>query len=223
MSGEPVASEALPERWPAAPPPPILQTPPRGGRSSEGRRALVLAATVLAFLAAAWLFSPWWAAWRLVQDARAGDAAAVARRIDFPLVRESLTPQIEARVRARIGREQARPHDIWGRLALMLAPAMAAPMVQVAVTPATVAEAIRHVRAPVPALPGAPAAPAPAGPGDPRPVAMGYAGQGLDRDWDGFDVVLASRAHPERRLGLHLLRRGLWGWRLVALDLPDGG
>lgn len=217
MSARPVPSEALPERWPSPAPPPA----PSGGR--DWRRGLALVAAALALLAAAWFASPWWATWRLVQDARAGDARAVARRIDFPLVRDSLTPQIAARVQARLTRERARPHDFFGRLALMFAPAMAAPVVQVAVTPETVAQAIAHVRSPTPALPGAPAPPAPTGPGDPRPARLGYAGAGLDRDWDRFDAVIASRAHPDRRITLHLLRRGLFTWRLAAVDLPAQG
>ena len=203
-----------------------VPAPPAGRRargSGELQRLAVLIAGVALMLAAAWLLSPWWASWRLVQDARAGDAAAVSRRLDAPLVRESLQPQVEARLHARLARARAAPApDIWSRLALLVAPAATAPAVQVAVTPSLVADAVRHVYAPTPSLPGSPAPAPPAGPGDPRFGAMGYPGQGLDRDWDGFEAVVASRSAPGRRLTLHLLRHGLFTWRLVALDLPAG-
>ena len=210
MSVEPVAA------------PPPAPTARHGRGAAELQRVAVLLAGVALVLASAWLVCPWWAAWRLVQDARAGDAPAVARRMDAPLVRESLQPQVEARVRARLARAKAAPApDIWARLALIVAPAAAAPAVQVAVNPATVADAIRHVYAPAPALPGSPAPAPPPGAGDPRFAAMGYPGRGLDRDWDGFDAVVASRSAPGRRLTLHLVRNGLFTWRLVAVDLPQ--
>ncbi|MBE7218378.1 MAG: DUF2939 domain-containing protein, partial [Caulobacteraceae bacterium] len=77
--------------------PPALPPPRR-----DLPRLLTLLAVIAAALALAWFVSPWWATWRLVQDARAGDARAVARRLDGPLVHESLQPQLETRVRARL-------------------------------------------------------------------------------------------------------------------------
>ena len=183
------------------------------------RKLLAFLGVALALLAAVWLGSPYWTVWRLSQAVKAGDAAQVSRRIDFPALRESLKPKLRAYMEAETAR---KPGSFLDRLGLALASSLMGTAVDVVVTPEAVTAMLRTAKPPKVAGPAGPP-PAdgtigPRTPTDTRAVRMGYAGGDLDL----FQASLASHARPDRTVGLRLTRRGVWEWKVVDLELPAG-
>jgi hypothetical protein len=183
----------------------------------EVRKLLTFLGVALALLAAVWLGSPYFTVWRLSQAVKSGDAAQVSRAIDFPALRENLKPKLRAYLEAETAR---KPGSFLDRLGLALASSLMGTAVDVVVTPEAVTAMLRTAKPPKVAGPAGPPppdeAPGPRSPTDTRAVRMGYVGGDLDL----FTASLASRARPERAVGLKLTRRGVWDWRVVDLELP---
>lgn len=182
-------------------------------------RRLLTWLVALAILAGGvYLGSPYYTVYRLVQAARAGDAKTVSGFVDFPAVRSSLKPQLEGYLADEIGRENAKPHSIWDRLGLALAPYLVGTSVDMLVTPQNVAAMIRTGRPPHVSNPVGDQARAAddKGPGDSRALHLGYVGDDLDQ----FNAEVVSRSNSHSRVTLRLLRRGFFTWRVVGLDLP---
>jgi hypothetical protein len=179
--------------------------------------ALVLVAAVLA--AGAYLGSPFFAFRALSEAADAGDTARLERLVDFPRLRASLKDQLNARL---IGSLQGGSvgDGPFGALGALLGPTIVDRVVEATVTPTGVAAIVRSGRAPVtdaapptqapPEPPPTPAAPAK----DSRDTRFAY--DGLNR----FRVTTTVKEAPDSPLGWVLERRGLIGWRLVAIELP---
>lgn len=96
-------------------------------------RVLIAASVVMLGLAGALYASPYVALWQMRQALEHKDADALARRIDFPAVRESLTQQAEL----FMARESA--NDGLGMLGLMMGRVIVTPMIQAAASPAGIA------------------------------------------------------------------------------------
>lgn len=176
----------------------------------------ILALAILAGVV--YLGSPYYAVYRLVQAARAGDGHTVAGFVDFPAVRSTLKPQLSGYLQREIAQQAAQPHSLWDRLKLAVAPYLVGPSTDFVVTPETVAAMIRTGKPPhlTGAVDGKPARLADdKGPGDARTSHLGYVGDDLDQ----FHAEVSSRAHPSARVDLRLLRRGFFTWRVVSLDL----
>ena len=181
-------------------------------------RLLTALAVIAALAAGAWYGSPYYTVWRLSQAVKAGDAQGVARAVDFSAVRENLKPQLRAYLEA----ESARKPGSWlDRLGLAVASSLMGSAVDTVVTPETLTAMLRTAKPPKPT---SPLGPPPAEPGaegrrkptDTRAVRMAY----VAGDFDLFRASLASRARPDRSVGLRLTRRGVFSWKVVEVDLP---
>lgn len=175
--------------------------------------ALVAAGGLL--FAAAYLGSPWLAAGGLMQAARNHDVAAVESYLDLPSVRASLKGQLDERL-GRALANRADKRDPLAELGGLLGAAVVDKAVDAAVTPEMIAEAVRTARAPDPRKSAL--APPDEETAQPSPkVKVGLALSGLNR----FDVRLSPAQQPDRRLTLILHRRGLFGWKLTDVELPQ--
>ena len=194
------------------------------------KRVLGWLAAILLLLAA-YLSTPYYTVWRLVQAARSHDAKTVSSMVNFPAVRASLKPQLAAALRAEIEKSKPKPQNILEQIGAMIAPVFVGDAVDQLVTPEGVSVMLRTGRAPHNLAAGAKPETESgdeAGPGDPKLVDLGYNGtlfdlprhKLVDLDLDQFHASVVSRAHPEQRVNLIFLREGLFTWKLSSIDLP---
>lgn len=166
--------------------------------------------------AVVYVAAPVLAARELVAAARAGDAAGLERRVDFPAFRESLKDELNA----RLMREMRDSDDRAGRaLAMLFGPALVSGVVDAFVTPEAIAVMVREGEPPAPDLEGAAAAPAtpePDAAADDR-VRQSYG----FRDLNTFTVTLTRGDRPDTPVVLLMQRRGLIDWKLAGIDLPE--
>ena len=195
------------------------------------KRIGIGAAVVVLLLVGAYLFAPYYTLWRLVQAARAHDIKTVTALVDFPSVRATLKPQLTAALQAQLTADQPKPKNLLEQIGAALSPVLVGNAVDSVVTPDGVATMLRTARAPHPVASFGKAPPPPddeTGLGDPKLVDMGYNGvlwdlarrKVLDLDFDQFHATVTSRSHPEAKINLFLLRRGVFDWRVEALDIP---
>lgn len=185
------------------------------------RSRLWLALAVVAALAAAgwYLASPIFAFRALGAAARDGDAPRLERLVDFPRVRASLKDQLNARLIGSLQGGSVREGP-FGALGALLGAGIVERVVDVAVTPSGVAAILRTNRPPLtqaeppPPEPAAPPAQPPQAKTDEHRTRFAY--DGLDR----FRVTRTSADRPNGPLAFVLERRGLVGWKLVAIELP---
>lgn len=147
----------------------------------------------------------------IITAARAGDAAGLESRVDFPALRSSLKDELDARMRAEV-REELRGEDPGlAALGMMLAPSLMDSAVDVFVTPDAVAAMVSSAEAP--------------GVKD-----DGTSDSGIDadirrsygfRDPNTFVVTLTDPERADQPLKLLLERRNLVQWKLAGVDLPD--
>lgn len=173
-----------------------------------------VAAATLAIFAVAWAAAPIVAAQSLIRAAKAGDAARLEQLVDFPSLRDSLKVELEAEVLARVRSDPRLAESGLGGIGMMLAPMLLAGAVDTVVTPQVVAAMVRDGEAPDPT--DAP---------DPAPKA-GDAGDDIHQSWgyrdlNTFAVTLTRRDAPNKRLALLMDRRGLFSWKLAAVDLQS--
>ncbi|WP_428061121.1 DUF2939 domain-containing protein [Brevundimonas sp.] len=179
-------------------------------------RKIVIGAVIagIVALAVALFVSPFLAAQGIVRAARAGDAAALERQVDFPAFRASLKSELNARARLEI-RDRVKGDQGLAALGMLLAPSLVDGAVDNFVTPKGVAALVRSGETPQPERP-VPADDTPAAPKD--KVRQSWAYRGLNR----FAVTLTRDDKPEEELVLILERRGPFSWKLAGVDLtPD--
>ena len=174
--------------------------------------SLVLAAAVLAVVA--WAAAPVFAGQALIRAAKAGDARKLEQLVDFPALRDSLKEELEQELTRRVGSDPRLTERGLGGLGMMLAPMILSGAVDAVVTPEVLSQMVTTAEAPDPSRRS-----------DPDPVdakddkdihqAWGY------RDLNHFAVTLTDRDHPDQHLALILERRGLFTWKLAAVDLQS--
>lgn len=174
-----------------------------------------VAAGAVALFALAWAAAPVLTAQALIRAARTGDVGKIERLVDFPVLRESLKTELHAEVVARMRRDPRVAESGLGGLGMMLAPMLVSGAVDVLVTPEVVADMVRTAEAPDPTRPADPD-PADAADGEDIHQAWGY------RSLNAFAVTLTDRDRPDDRLALILERRGLFEWKLAAVDIQTG-
>jgi Protein of unknown function (DUF2939) len=181
------------------------------------RKLLVGAAgVVLAVALAAWAVAPILAGHALIKAAEAGDARKLERLADFPALRTSLKEELNHEL-ARRFRDDPRVADSGlGGLGYLLAPMILSGAVDTVVTPEVIAQMVTTAEAPDPTRSSPPE---PGDEGDSRDIhqSWGY------RDLNHFAVTLTDRDRPEQHLALILERRGLFSWKLAAVDLQAEG
>ena len=175
--------------------------------------SLVLAVVVLA--AAAWAAAPVFAGQALIRAAKAGDARKLETLVDFPALRASLKEELNQELVARMGRDPRVADSGLGGLGLLLAPMILSGAVDTVVTPEVLAQMVTTAEAPDPTDRG----PSPADRSDDKDIhqAWGY------RDLNHFAVTLTDRDQPDQHLALILERRGVFSWKLAAVDLQSEG
>ncbi|WEK40871.1 MAG: DUF2939 domain-containing protein [Candidatus Brevundimonas colombiensis] len=179
-------------------------------------RKIIIGAVIVGIvaLAVALFASPFLTAQNIVRAARAGDAAALERQVDFPAFRASLKSELNARARLEI-RERAKGDRGLAALGMLLAPSLVEGAVDNFVTPQGVAAMVRSGETPKPERP-TPADDTPAAPKDKLHQSWAY--RGLNR----FAVTLTRDDRPNDELVLILERRGPFSWKLAGVDLtPD--
>ncbi|RZJ44381.1 MAG: DUF2939 domain-containing protein [Brevundimonas sp.] len=173
-----------------------------------------VALAVVVLVAAAWGLAPIFAGQALIRAAKAGDAAKLEQLVDFPALRTSLKEELNQELIARMGRDPRVVESGLGGLGLMLAPMILSGAVDTVVTPQVLAQMVTTAEAPDPTRRDTPE------PADERSdkdihQAWGY------RDLNHFAVTLTDRDQPDQHLALILERRGLFTWKLAAVDLQS--
>jgi len=171
-----------------------------------------LAVAAAAAFAVAWAAAPVFAAQSLIRAAKAGDSGRVEELVDFPALRQSLKDELTAELAAHMRRNPDA--DRLGGLGMILAPMLLSGAVDAVVTPEVVAQMVTTAEAPDPTTPDRPE-PADERDGDDIHQSWGY------RSLDEFAVTLTDRDHPDQRLALILERRGLFAWKLAAVDIQN--
>ena len=173
-----------------------------------------VAVAALVAVTVAWAAAPVVAAQSLVRAAKAGDAAKLQDMVDFPSLRDSLKEELEAEVLARVRRDPRLTESGLGGIGMMLAPMLLSGAVDAVVTPEVVATMVRDGQAPDP-LDAPDTADKAAGKDDDIHQSWGY------RDLNTFAVTLTRRDEPDKKLALLMDRRGLFSWKLAAVDLQS--
>ena len=169
-------------------------------------------AGAMALFALAWAAAPVVAAQALIRAAKSGDEDKLERLVDFPTLRESLKDELHAEVVARMRRDPRVAESGLGGLGMMLAPMLLSGAVDVLVTPEVVADMVRTAEAPDPTRP---ADPDPSDKADADDIHQSWGYRSLNE----FAVTLTDRDRPDDRLALILERRGLFDWKLAAVDI----
>jgi hypothetical protein len=181
------------------------------------RRTIWLVVGVAVAAAAVYVAAPVLAARELVAAARAGDAAALERRVDFPAFRESLKDELNA----RLMREMRESDDQAGRaLAMLFGPALVSGVVDAFVTPQAIAVMVREGEPPAPDLQGRTAPrpePSRDGEDDGARVRQSYG----FRDLNTFTITLTRADRADAPVVLLMHRQGVLDWKLAGIDLPE--
>ena len=173
-----------------------------------------VAAGAVALFALVWAAAPVLAAQALIRAAKAGDEKTIERLVDFPALRESLKDELNAELAAQMRRDPRMAESGLGGLGLILAPMLVSGAVDAVVTPEVVAQMVTTAEAPDPTVRDQPE-PGDAADEDDIHQAWGY------RTLNAFAVTLTDRDHPDQRLALILERRGLFTWKLAAVDIQN--
>lgn len=174
-----------------------------------------VAAGALALFALAWATAPVFTAQALIGAAKSGDEPRLEQLVDFPVLRESMKAELQAELVSRMRRDPRVAESGLGGLGIMLAPMLVSGAVDVLVTPEVVADMVRTAEAPDPTRPADPD-PADRADADDIHQSWGY------RSLNEFAVTLTDRDRPDDRLALILERRGLFEWKLAAVDIQAG-
>ena len=173
-----------------------------------------VAAGAVVLFVVVWAAAPVLAAQALIRAAKAGDEKKIEQLVDFPALRQSLKDELNAELAAEMRRDPRMAESGLGGLGLILAPMLVSGAVDAVVTPEVVARMVTTAEAPDPTVRDAPE-PGDAADEDDIHQAWGY------RDLNAFAVTLTDRDRPEQRLALILERRGLFDWKLAAVDIQN--
>lgn len=177
---------------------------------------IVGVAGALALFGIAWAVAPVLTAQALIRAAKAGDAGAIEKLVDFPSLRDSLKSELNTELMARMSRDPRVAESGLGGLGMMLAPMILSGAVDAVVTPRVVAHMVTTAEAPDPTRRPKPE---PAeGRAEGRDIHQAWGYRGLNE----FAVTLTDRDRPDDHLALILERRGLFQWKLAAVDLQTG-
>lgn len=174
------------------------------------RRALIAAfAVVVVALLAFYVASPYYAFHELTRAAKTGDRDGLADAVDFPAVREDFKAQLNAALLAKMGGDAGLKNNPLAAIGMLIAPAIVDRMIDVVITPDGIAQMVTEAHMP---RPGQTARPQ----GDNPHVSTHSAYASLDR----FKVTAVDDAKPTESLVFVMERRGLFGWKLVRIELP---
>ncbi|PVM90305.1 DUF2939 domain-containing protein [Caulobacter endophyticus] len=165
-----------------------------------------------ALFAAAYFGSPFVALMSLKTAAKTGDRDRLEQVVDFPQVREGMKSQLTAMLTKRMAEDPAMKDNPFAALGLLMAPAIIDRAIETYVTPDSISTMITTARKPSQTLAQ-----------DPGAASTSSTGKVRTRyDYVGLDRFRATLTNPDSddKLSLVLDRKGLFGWRLVRVDLP---
>jgi hypothetical protein len=173
-----------------------------------------VAIAAVAVLLAVWAASPVLAGQALIRAAKAGDERALEGLVDFPSLRDSLKAEINEELVSHFRRDPRVVDSGLGGLGMILAPMLTSGAVDAVVTPQGVAAMVREGQAPDPTD------------RTPPPATDADDGHDIHQSWgyrglDTFAITLTRRDDPDRHLALVLDRRGLFSWKLAAVDIQN--
>ncbi len=180
------------------------------------KKSLIIAVGAVVLFGVAWAVAPVLTAQALIRAAKAGDERKIETLVDFPSLRESLKAELNAELMMRMSRDPRVAESGLGGLGMMLAPMILSGAVDAVVTPQVVAHMVTTAEAPDPTRRSRPE---PAGDeADGNDIHQSWGYRGLNE----FAITLTDRDKPDDRLALILERRGLFAWKLAAVDLQTG-
>lgn len=171
----------------------------------NSKTAVIGGVALVALLVAYYFLSPFLLLRSLANAARTSDRDVLALDVDFPSVREGLKSQFNAFVLQKATADKEMVGNPFAGLAMMLVPAIVDRAVDGYVTPDGLAAVLRnHTKQ--------------AATGGATPAL--WHGDFSYLDPDHFRASYSSAEHPEMPLRLLLERRGMFGWKLVRIDMP---
>lgn len=184
---------------------------------TRNNRILMGAGGVVAVLLIALYFaSPILALHSLTAAAKAGDKVALEQKVDFPAVRESLKAQLKTAMTRKFEEDPELRDNPFAAFGQLLMASVVDKAVDSFATPEAIANMVATNEPPktVSTAPGGPVL-EPAKPKAKSQTKVDYAYEGLDH----FRVRYVDVKDGEQ-LDLVLKRHGIFGWRLVRIELP---
>lgn len=145
--------------------------------------------------------------------AKSGDRDRLEATVDFPSVRESLKAQFNAAMTAQMQSDPEMAGNPFAGLGLALMPAIINNMVDGFVTPEGISQMVTTTKAPEAEGRSTPSAATEA------ETKVRHRYSGLNR----FKTTVQNASEPNAQVDLVLERRGLFGWKLVRIDMPKLG
>ncbi len=180
----------------------------------------VLVALVVGF----YLASPIFALQGLTAAAKAGDKAKLERAVDFPAVRESLKRQLKASMDRKFEEDPKLRDNPFAAFGQLLLSGVVDKAVDTYATPDAIATMVATSEPPksISATPGGPVIEQP----QPEVAAKPKAKSDIEvhygyQDLDHFRATYRDRKDGDQEpFGLVLRRHGVFGWKLVKIELP---
>jgi len=180
-------------------------------------RSWILTGVVVAGVlgVSAYGLSPFLAFNNLRDAASTGNRDRLEELVDFPAVRENLKSQISAGLMKSMSANTEMRDNPFAAMGALLAPAITDRMVDSVVTPDGIALVLNRGKVstkiggePDPVTPSA---------NDSRNLETALSYRTLNR----FRADVRRRDQPDTTLALTLERRGLFGWKLIRIDIPE--
>lgn len=179
------------------------------------QRSSILIGVAAAFVVsvAAYALSPLLAFNALNAAAKSGDRDRLEQVVDFPAVRENLKSQLAAGLVKSISSDPEMRDNPFAAVGALLVPALTDRMVDSVITPDGIAMVLSQGKVSAPG--GEPTAGT-----APTKAAANLQTKLSYRTLNRFRAELHRRDQPGVTLALTLERRGLFGWKLVRIDIP---
>jgi hypothetical protein len=180
------------------------------------QRSWILIGVAAAFVVsvAAYALSPLLAFNALNAAAKSGDRDRLEQVVDFPAVRENLKSQLAAGLVKSISGDPEMRDNPFAAVGALLVPALTDRMVDSVITPDGIAMVLSQGKVSAPG--GEPTAGT-----TPTKEAANLQTKLSYRTLNRFRAELQRRDQPGVTLALTLERRGLFGWKLVRIDIPQ--
>ena len=178
-------------------------------------RIVVGVVTALALLfVVAYFGSPYMAARSFVDAAKSGNRDRIEAAVDFPRVRDSLKSQMAAMMATKLKSDPSMANNPFAGLAMLMVPALIDKAVDMYVTPDGMSALVQQ-RDPTAATGSTSAQTA---------QSPQTAQTKTSTSWITFDRFRATALGADRDKDVSLIfeRRGLFGWRVIRLELPQG-
>lgn len=150
--------------------------------------------------------SPFVALWIIANAAHAGDRDVLAMKVDFPSVKEGMRSQFNSLIARKAATDPDLKKNPFSGIAMMFASATINQLVDSLVTPDGLSNLVKgYVR--------------PTNSGAVKTPAL-WEGSFVYLDLDHFKATYVEPDKADLSFSMLLERRGIFGWKLMKLDLP---